>query len=258
MEVCENCHKQNIIVNSHYSNNKYYLICKKCLGGIEICSKTKAKQIFYLTDNDIQNLKLIYLENNTIYQFYKYEDIKNVVILKYGTLQNFQKANLKRTESKELKIKKIEENKQIREKKIKNMFMDNKLEFKNYGDIYTYIHYGKPSIDIVLENELNKLNQKNVRRKELADELNKINIPLNESLKSCYEYINGLSIKTIEDVVRHIEIEHFLKHNTDYDNLCKKYNSKQAKEIAIRRYAGTQKLPNNIETKYTNIKVEFE
>ena len=258
MCICENCHKQNITINSHYSADKYYLICKKCLCDIEICSKTKSKQIFHLTDSDIQNIRLIYLENNTIYQFYKYEDIKNAVIAKYGTLQNFQVINLKKSESREVKIKKMEDNKLLREKIIKDTFRDNKLEFKNYGDTYTYIHYGKPSIEIVLQNELNKLNQKTNRRKTLAMELHKIDIPLNESLKSCYEYINALNTKPIEDVIRHIEIEHFLKHNTNYDNLCQKYNSKQAKEIAIQKYTETQKLPNHIATKYKNTKVTFE
>ena len=32
--------------------------------------------------------------------------------------------------------------------------MKNKLEFKNHGDCYSYIHYNKPDINVVLNNEL--------------------------------------------------------------------------------------------------------
>jgi hypothetical protein len=256
MNKCEICDNQT--ASSDYISNKHYLICKRCLRNLEICSKTKSKQLFHLSDDDIKNIKLIYVENNTMYQFYKYEDIKNVAIQKYGSLENLQTITDKKNEQKDVKYKKSEDNKTIRENKIKEAFKFNKLEFKNYGDAYSYIHYGKPSIEVVLNNELDKINQKNIRRNTLANELNKFNIPLNESLKSCYEYINNLSTKPLEDVVRCIEVEHFLKHNTDYDELCKKYNDKKAKEIAIRKYSETQKLPKTI-GKYKSIdQVQFE
>ena len=137
------------------------------------------------------------------------------------------------------------------------MFKNNKLEFKNYGDAYSYIHYGKPSLENIINDELDKNKQKNTRRMMLAKELHKLNIPLDETLNSCYEYINNINNKPIEDVVRHIEIENFLKHKTNYNELRKKYNDVTAKEIAIRNYARTQQLPTNINNSYRNIKIDF-
>jgi len=257
--ICENCDdiKQKIIINNHYIKAKHYLFCKKCLRDMKICSKTKSKTIFCLIDDDIKNVKFIYLENNKTHQFYKYTDIETIVINKYGSFDNLQKIINTKNETKKIKNQKKEDTKTQREQKIKEMFQNNKLEFKNYGDAYSYIHYGKPALENVIQNELNKNKQKNNRRMMLAKELHKLNIPLDETLNSCYEYINNINNKPIEDVVRHIEIENFLKHKTDYDQLRKKYNDTTAKEIAIRNYAKTQQLPQNINNSYKNIKIDF-
>jgi hypothetical protein len=37
--------------------------------------------------------------------------------------------------------------------------MLNKLDFKNYGDCYSYIHYNVPDLETVLKNELTKLKE---------------------------------------------------------------------------------------------------
>ena len=157
----------------------------------------------------------------------------------------------------ESKIAKNENNKIEREKKIREIFQFNKLEFKNFGDVYAYINYGKPDLETVVNNEIIKITNKHNRRIILANELKKLNILLDESLKSCYEYINEISTKPLDDVVRCIEIEYFLKHNTNYDKLLEKYDIKKARELAIRKYTETQNLPKNINNKF-NIKLEFE
>lgn len=260
--MCENekCNSKNkkIAIKEHYVKTKHYMFCRNCLGNMEICSKSKSKKIFHLTDDDIKNVKLIYLENNTIHQFYKYQDIKDVVINKYGSISNLQLLINKKNEIKEIKNQKIESTKLQRELKIRETFQMNKLEFKNYGDAYTYIHYGKPDLNTVVNNELIKISQKNARCLKLANKLKQLNIPIDESLKSCYEYINNIGTDSLEDIVRHIEVEHFLKYNTTYDELCKKYDIKTAKELAIRKYTETENLPKRIKRSYKNIKVEFE
>lgn len=257
--ICENCdNKQKIIINSHYVKDKHHLLCKRCLNNIEICSKSKCKKVFFLIDSDIKNIKLIYLENNMTHQFYKYQDIKSVVINKYGSFGNLQEIINKKNQMQKSKNIKNENIKLKRESELKQEFEFNKLEFRNYGDAYSYINYGKPNLDIVINNELIKITAKNSRRIALAKELKQLNIPLDESLKSCYEYINGIDSKTLNDIVRRIEVEHFLKYNTIYDELCKKYDIKKAKELAIRKYAETKILPKNINNKFSNIKLEFE
>lgn len=258
--TCENCNnkKQKIIINSHYIKNKYHLLCKKCLKNIKVCSKSKCKKIFFLNDVDIKNVKLIYLENNTTHQFYKFQDIESVVINKYGSLENFQIIIDKKNQLKESKDIKHGNIKLERENELRQLYELNKLEFKNYGDAYSYINYGKPNLETVISGELTKIANKTTRRITLANELKQLNIPLDESLESCYEYINNITTKSLDDIIRCIEVEHFLKYNTNYDKLCEKYDVRKAKELAIRQYAEIKNLPKNITNDLNNIKVKFE
>ena len=50
-DICEMCKdaKQKIIINDHYSKIQHYLICKKCLKSINLCSKSKLKKVFYFS-----------------------------------------------------------------------------------------------------------------------------------------------------------------------------------------------------------------
>lgn len=213
---------------------------------MKVCSKSKAKSIFHLTENDVAGVKFIYLENNTTYQFYKYDDIEQIVINKYGSIDNLQDIINKKNRLAEERKNNKENNKIKREHEIKNAFMMNKLEFKNYGDAYSYIHYGKPSLDEVITNEINKMRQKMDRRVKLSNELSKLNIILDESIGPCYEYVNSITTKSLEDNVRNIEIEHFLKCKTDYIKLKNKFNDKIARELAICNYVKDNELPKSI------------
>ena len=46
-----------------------------------------------------------------------------------------------------------------RRKELEQAFYDNKLEFRYLGDCYAYVNYGKPSIENILTNEFNKLEE---------------------------------------------------------------------------------------------------
>lgn len=243
---CDKCSITKIQLNrlvnpENYSKNKHYLLCKKCLGEINVCSKSKCKKTFLLNDSDLKNTKYIFLSNQ--YQFYIYDDIIKIIDQKYGSLDNLEKIIHSNKHKSNQIIKKKELKKNEREHKLKELFQSNKLEYKNYGDCYSYVHYGKPDIEIVLENELNRIKTINNRRIQLTNELRKIDIPLDESLESCYEYIYNLNTKDLSEIVRCIEIEHFLKYKTNYDELKKSYSSNQAKELALRKYTKDKKLP---------------
>lgn len=254
---CEKCpSKISLTGLENYSENKHYLLCKKCLGETDVCSKSKCKKIFLLSDNDLKNTRFIYASNQ--YQFYVYDDVKNVVNNKYGSIENLQKIINANKIKKDQQIKKVELTKLDRETKLKELFQLNKLEYRNYGDCYSYVNYGEPKIEIVLNNELTKTRDINNRRMELANELHKINIQLDETLKSCYEYIHNLNTKDLHDTVRCIEIEHFLKYKTDYDKLRKSHSGSQAKDIALRKYAQENQLPKSVKQKYNKIRLEFE
>lgn len=256
---CQNCEKKilNLYIHNDTNSINYHFLCKKCLKKLKVCSKSKCKKLFLLNDIDIKNLKIIYLDNNQ--HFFLYEEVKKVVINKYGNLDNLQKILDKKSDEKKLKIQKNNFIKTERENILMEAFKFNKLEYKNYGDCYSYINYGEPSLETVINNELIKIKDKNNRRMELAHELKKLNINLDESLKSCYEYINKIGCVTLKEIVRNIEIEYFLKNNTEYEKLCKIYKPAKAKDKAIRKYMESQHfLPNNIDKKIYSTNLIFE
>ena len=156
-----------------------------------------------------------------------YDDIKQIIITKYGSLNNLKKILKEKKELKKKKLKKIENDKLEREIKIKELFELNKLEFKNYGDCYSYIHYGIPELNVVLTNELNKLKEQSKRQFILANRLYDIDIPFDEKFKSCYEYINNLNTNPLDDIIKAIKIEYNsnnnIKNNAYHNN--KKYLS---------------------------------
>ena len=112
-------------------------------------------------------------------------------------------------------------------------------------------------INLIIENELSKLSLKNKLRLQLSQELDKLNIPFDENIGVCYNYINSIGTKSLHDVVRATEIEYFLNTQTKYNELCKIYDSNTAKEMAMRNYSETNLIPETIE-EYSKIKVCFD
>lgn len=98
-----------------------------------------------------------------------------------------------------------------RKNEIQSLFSNNKLEFKNHGDCFLYINYGKPPIENILNDELEKIQTKNSRRMKLAKKLSDYDIEFEENNKLCYEYINNIGCNGINEIVRLMEIENFFK-----------------------------------------------
>lgn len=253
----QNCCQQcQTLIYYTYDITKYYILCYNCIKTSTICSKTKCKKEFLLNDNDLKNIKMVHLNNN--YNYYLYVDIEKIILNKYGSFNNL-KLQIKNNKVKQLsKQTKSQNIKQTREKKLKEELRRNKLEFKNHGNLYSYIHYGTPTLETIINEELKKNKDKMERRILLSNELNKLDIQLDETLPTCYEYINNLTTKKISTVIRNIEIEHFLKHETEYNNLCQTYSHDIAQNIAFKKYVDKQKLPLNIETKYDKLSLEFK
>jgi hypothetical protein len=131
------------------------------------------------------------------------------------------------------------ENKIIkRENKLIFEFNEHKIGIPNkyFGDIYAYIHYGKPSLKLIIKNEINKISLKRKRRIKLNNELKKINIPLDESLTSCIDYINNRNNKTLSKTIRKIEIEYFLKYQTKIDEYKKILDKENSSNESFQEY----------------------
>lgn len=249
---CQNC---GIIIQLNYDVTQYHILCYTCIRSSKICSKTSCKKDFLLNDNDLKNIKMVYNNN---YNYYLYTDIEKIIINKYGSILNLKKKIDQRNIVRNAKKNKSENLKTMRENKLKAELKRYKIEFKNHGNFYSYIHYGTPSLETIITDELKKSKEKMERRFILSNELEKLNIPLDETLKSCYEYINNLTNKSLPVIIRNIEVEHFLKYETDYDVLCSYYSEEMAQDIALKRYVNKQQLPLNIKTKYNKLSLDFK
>jgi len=144
-----------------------------------------------------------------------------------------------------------------RKKLLLKTLTDNKLEFNPYGDHYSYIYYNKPDLETIVNQDLLELKTKQKKALLLAKQLKKLNIPLDETLPSCYKYINDVGTNTdINLLLKNIEIEYFFKYNTEYQELLKLHDDiDTAKEIALKKYLYKNK--NSKIDKLLDIKLSF-
>lgn len=202
--TCVHCNKQVLLnpFNRNYNINKHFLICKRCMKQVKIHSKSACTKLFALHDNDLNGLKNLYIENNNNNsKFFLYDDLKQIIINKYGSIEA---AAQHRTRKKSRLRKRHDKKRAVsvkRTEKIKQKLMENKLEFKNYGDIYSYINYGEPSIDTIIKSHINKNQKKHSRRIQLAKALETINKQYDESSKICYNYINDIGNLSLEETI---------------------------------------------------------
>jgi hypothetical protein len=179
-----------------YDDNINFLLCTHCIKKQDICSKSRSSSIFLLKSEDFLNLKYIYFKNvcNT-QKFYLLSDVKKLAIEKYGSIDklNIIKKNNKISNHILSTNKKMSSEllKNKRKRELQQILKNNKLEYKLYGNCYSYINYGKPSIDIIIQEELNELNKTNVNRFNLASALNNNNIVYDENNIHVKQYIHG-------------------------------------------------------------------
>jgi len=237
--ICKNCKITVFIenINPRKINKKHHLFCKKCIKQIQLCSRYKCKYQFLLNDNDMKDIKYIYIDNkNNNTKYYVYNDIKHLILSKYKSFDNLNTIIKNKKIKMQQKLKNTENSINNRKSKLITALNNNKLEYKKYGDCYSYVHYGKPSIETIIKNELNKIHNQTKKKILLAKELTKIGIPFDETLKACYEFIHNIGYKSLNEIIREIEIEYFFKHHTIYISLLDKFDEDTAKELAIRDY----------------------
>jgi hypothetical protein len=209
----------------HINKNIHYILCTDCIKKRRIYSKSKCKKKFLLDDNDIHHLKYLYISNNqNANKYFLYTDILNIIKNKYGSLDNLNNVinNKKRKSDKNVILKKLHI--EQRKKELIDVLNMNKLAYKNHGSCYSYVHYGKPPIDEVIDDELEKINEKNKRRIKLGLKLEEKGMYVDETLCSCYNYINNIGYKSFDEVIRSVEVEYFLKYRTEYEKLLNKHN----------------------------------
>lgn len=109
----------------------------------------------------------------------------------------------------------------LRRKKLISKLSDRKLKYIENGICDMYIKYGKPSIDVVINDIENNDRKKNNRLLELMSKLNEIDFEYDSNNTYFRDYVSrGGDIDfTIEEGI----MEWFYKNFTDYEDLLKKY-----------------------------------
>ena len=179
---CTICNKELTII---HNVKDHTILCKDCISSASLYPQSICKTSFMLSYNDIKILKPVYLFkkiNNNTPKLYLESHILNLLLTKYNesdnnninTILNKKRENIIIRKNKKRDI----ENK--RRKEIKEEFELNKLDYKEFGDVYMYITTGKPSIKEIIHNEVQKLEKENIKRIELSKYLKSIGIKYNE------------------------------------------------------------------------------
>lgn len=164
------------------------MLCDSCQMAVLFCSENECFNVLDLSEKDLSEFKTLISDQ----KYYKMSDINTLNNIKQGKLTKMEKISMRRRD-------------------IKQEFAKNKLEFKSYGDSYLYIQTGKPDLREIIKKELNKSKMKLTRRIELAKKLHTLNIELNENDKLCYEYINNIGCNDLNNTVRQLELNSYMK-----------------------------------------------
>jgi hypothetical protein len=246
---CESCKNEFYINLEKYDENLHIILCKKCRNIKPVYIKSHCKNNFLLRDNDLKNVKYIYGLAN---KCYLRDDINNIVLNKYGSINNFLKyVDIYNKKNEQRKLKK-EEIKNERRKYIQNLFVENKLEYNEIGDIFMFIETGKPSPIDIINNEIIKLDEEMTRRVQLSMHLNELGLYYDELFKPCENYIKHKK-GSMCNITENIKFNTFLKNNTEYTKLLDDHSENSAEELAIMKFVDKNKKKRS-KQKIKNIK----
>ena len=224
------CLKCNQCCELHEIADNQFVLCNDCRNTSKLYSKTFCLKQLLLSKEDLESLKCLYNEKKSAnnIKYYLDDDIEYIILNKFNQIQ-------KNKEKKLARLQKLEAQQSLRKEKLTQMLSEHKLECKSFGDCYTYIKYGYPTIETVVSNEIKQSMQLAERKKILYKELLKYNLPYNEKIDSvCYDYINGIS--SLSDTINEARVENFFIIHTDYPKLNKIYPDEIAKEKALMNY----------------------
>jgi len=156
---------------------------------------------YRLKKEDIIKLREMYFENkqNNIRLFLESE-VDDVIEMVYGSDTKYSREYINISDKNNKR-----EKKKIymqRRKKLQNALADHKLELKPHGDCYSYIYYGTPSIDEILEKELKKEDRRFERMITLVEALAEYGFAFDEKNSMHMDYINNATSMTTNDIIR--------------------------------------------------------
>ena len=228
--------------------NKHFFLCLNCTHIIQLISMSDADQKYLLKKQDISGLKYLYFENpkNRI-KLFLLSDVISKSLSKYGCFDNLNKLKKEKSDTIIKATQKKRKVIELRMKELQDTYKLNKLHFRYIGDAYSYINYGKPSIQNIIKNELKKVTKKTKRKIRLANSLKEKSLPFDESMRECYDYINRVGTRNLKETVEEIEIELFLQNNTEYKKYLREHDRDQARHLAYQEYInGGNLFPSNL------------
>lgn len=199
---CEMCNRS---LKTSYTKltKQHFLCCKGCLSNINLCSKSKCKTLFLLNNTDLVNLQCLYIKNpNDKSVYYRYNDVLQVALNKYGSVLKINELKKQSVDLQKRRLLHSDKKKQNRKEQLVTLLKNNKLEIDDYGDCYSYVNWGKPSIDNVLINQLKRTFEMTDKKIKLARALTKNNVQTDLLLDDIF---NTYKYKSVKQCVKDLQ-----------------------------------------------------
>lgn len=251
------CRKCNYSMNTITElNSNQFILCNNCKNSSKLYSKTFCLDQLLLSNDNLSNLKYLYIPNNKA-KYYLDDDIEKIIKLQFDEIN-------KRKIKKQIRKENIKKQQELRKQQLIVALAEYKLELKTFGDCTTFIKYGYPDLSIVVKNELEKSIELSRRKKKIYKKLKKMGLPYIERKNSiCYNYTNTDSNYTMNDVIDDAKLDDFFIKYTDYQNLRKIYpDDDVAREKALIDYlhktdkSKTHKIVNNLIEKTFTLNID--
>jgi len=198
---------ENDCVKCKNMNNKkqpmQFTLCDTCQNNYALFSKSFCINELLLSKSDLEDLRY-FIKGQT--KLFLEEDIQMLIKKKYGdndAYNHYKQQKISTKVSKQIQQQKLRDERKM---KLIDVLSEYKLEYKTYGDCYTYVQYGYPELNKIIENELEKY--KIIFSKKI--EIINSGEQLNEQIGSeHYNYIHGIS-KNLNTVRNNENDEHMI------------------------------------------------
>lgn len=194
----------------------YLPLCSQCTKELllqdKLISSSSCKNKYSLTDSDLKKNKIVYLKNiKNKTKYYLFSDIYDTIIKKYGNINALSDALKMKEKNKE--IKKINREQLIKQKKfeLSQVLRNLNIDLNSYGNHFEYINYGKSTVDEIIADEKHKFMYKKKRETKLERELQKYGIQYNYNNVNCYNYVNKIGHKKLDDVISSMVLDNYKK-----------------------------------------------
>ena len=251
MQQCEACLSSLDFDNASFtprkkSSTKHLVLCKLCRKKQTFYSKTKCKREFLLDSSDLLPLRFLYLPNPQNHkQFYPKEEIDQLIINKHTNPQFLEEKIQKQKASRKKYLEKKKDLRRKREIQLREALDALKLPFYKFGNSFSFIETGTPSLKVVLQDELDKEEVRKQKRKELQTGLLALEIPVLDQAEDYQLYVHGTGTKSLKQTLRSLEVEHFFSQSPVYNKYKNVHGKEKAQELALLAYTKSSSPPSS-------------